>query len=94
MSTIYKRWRIRAGMTIRFQTDARPWLPEDATLTTFNPDFTGLPFTAEAPVISNGIVQQKITANVGASVGQYTVPVALANSIGETDQQEFILEVV
>lgn len=94
MSTIYKRWSIRAGSTTRFQTDTRPWLPEGATLTSFVPDFTGTPFTAEAPVISNNIVQQKITADAGAPAGSsYTIPVDVANDQGETDRQAFILEV-
>ena len=91
---IYQRWEITPGKTTRFQTDARPWLPPGAVLTSFTPDFTGTPFTAEAPVIQNNIVQQKITADASAASGsKFTIPVDVVNDLGESDRQGFILEV-
>jgi len=89
---IYARWAMRAGKTVRFETDAGAWLPSGASLTSFTPDFAGTPLSSTPAVISANIAQLLITAAADER-GTFVVPVDVEDSLGESDRQAFIMEV-
>jgi hypothetical protein len=87
-----RSWRLAPGGERVFQVHARPWLPAGVELASFTPDFTGTPFTGDPAIISEGIVQIRITCASGAS-GRHVVPVELVDGLGQRDTQAFEIEV-
>lgn len=95
MPVIYKKWDIRPGKAMRLQHDARKWLPRGATLISLTPDFAGTPLSGGPITYSNNQAQQLVTCAADASVGsKYLIPVDVVASDGNTDRQEFEIEVI